>query len=65
MTQLKFDAKTGRLLPQKVRYEIKHSELDEETIEKYIKNECNFEVKCDNEGDLIFNEEIKIKKEIF
>jgi len=55
MTQLKFDEK-GALIPQKISYAIKHSELDEETIEKYIKNECNFEVKYDNEGDLIFND---------
>lgn len=37
MGQLKFDAKTGKLLPQKISYRVKHEEAIEEILEEYIK----------------------------
>ncbi len=54
MTQLKFDAITGELLPQKISYDVKHEEETEEMFEKYIKSECNFKVDYDNEANPIF-----------
>lgn len=43
--------KNGNLIPQKVRYKIKHNELDEEIIENYVENECNFQIKYNKEGE--------------
>jgi len=53
MSQLKFD-KNGVFIPQKIKFKIKRSELDEEFIEKYIENNCNFKIKYDNEANPIF-----------
>lgn len=61
MSQLKFD-KNGLFIPQKAKYIIKHNELDEEFIEKYINNECNFKVSYDNKADPVFIK--KNKKEV-
>jgi len=58
MRQLKSNAITGKLLPQKVNYSIKHEEEIEEMIDKYIKNDCNLKVNYDNEANPIF-----VKKE--
>ncbi len=45
MDQLKFDEKT---------YTVKHDETDEESIDIYIKNECNFKIEYNNEGKTRF-----------
>lgn len=58
MAQLKFDKKTGNLSPQKVNYVIKHNELDNEMIDKYLQRKTDFSIDYDNEGNAIF-----IKKE--
>jgi len=58
MAQSKFDASTGELLPQKVICNVKHEEETEEMIDKYVNNECNFQIEYDNESNPIF-----IKKE--
>ncbi|HUS48633.1 MAG TPA: hypothetical protein VMZ91_00570 [Candidatus Paceibacterota bacterium] len=42
MTQLKFDKK-GSLIPQKIRYDIKHDERDKEFIDKHMKDESKFQ----------------------
>lgn len=47
---LKFDKK-GRLISQKVRFVVKHDELDEEFIDKYIKNECDFGIEYNKRGE--------------
>ncbi len=60
MDQLKFSEETGELLPQKVTYTVKHDEADEESIDIYIKNECNFKIEYDNEGELLFKQKTKI-----
>lgn len=54
MAQLKFDKKTGKLSPQKVNYVIKHNEWDEEIIDNYIENNCNFKIEYDKQGYIIF-----------
>ena len=51
MAQLKFDKK-GFLIPQKINYDVKHSERDKE----FIDNECNFEIKYNKKGDFKFIE---------
>ena len=48
--KMKFDKKTRKLLPQKIKYAIKHDEVDEEIINKYIENECNFRIEYENES---------------
>lgn len=60
MVQLKFD-KEGVFIPQKINYDVKHNEKDEELIEKYIKNNCNFKIDYDNDANPIFIKKIKIK----
>ena len=61
MSNLKFNQK-GDLIPQKIKYKIKHNELDEETIEECIQNNYNFKIECNNEENTIFNKKNLIKK---
>jgi len=58
MTQLKFDKK-GCLIPQKIRYDVKHHERDEAFIDKYIKKKANFQIDYDHKGNPIFKEKNK------
>jgi len=53
MAQLKFN-KEGKLIPQKISYDVKHNERDKEFIDEYVKDECNFEIKYNNKGDFKF-----------
>lgn len=55
MTQLKFDKK-GILIPQKIKYNVKHNERDKEFIDKYIKKKTNFQIDYDHKGNPIFKE---------
>lgn len=61
MSNLKFNQK-GDLIPQKIKYKIKHNELDEETIEECIQNNYNFKIEYNNEENTIFNKKNLIKK---
>lgn len=60
MTQLKFDKK-GFLIPQKIRYDVKHKERDKEFIDKFIKKKTNFRIDYDHKGNPIFKEKNKEK----
>ena len=57
MTQLKFDG-NGGFIPQRVNYKLTKDEEKEEMIDKYVNNECNFQIEYDNKSNPIF-----IKKE--
>ncbi|MBA7516655.1 hypothetical protein ES705_08703 [subsurface metagenome] len=46
MGQLKFDKK-GVFIPQRIKFSIKHNELDEEMIDNYVKKECDTPYECD------------------
>ena len=61
MSQLKFN-KNGVFIPQIVKINIKRNELDEEMIEKYIKEKINFQVNYDHKGNPIF---IKKERKVF
>ena len=61
MAQLRFD-KNGVLIPQKIRYDVKHDERDKEIIDGFIKDKCNFKIKHNSEGDPEFNEKNKKEK---
>lgn len=61
MSQLRFN-KEGVLIPQKIRYDIKLDERDKELIDEFIKDECNFKIKHNSEGDPEFNEKNKEEK---
>ena len=50
MGQVKF-SKNGVFIPQRVNYKLKRDEEKEEMIDKYINNECNFQIEYDNEGE--------------
>lgn len=63
MDQIKFDEK-GYLIPQKVNYTIKRNEMDEVSIDIYIKNECNFKIEYNNEGELLFKQKTKIIQKV-
>lgn len=54
---MKFD-KNGNLIPQKIKFDIKHDELDEDVFDKYITDECNFKIKYDKKENATF-----VKKE--
>lgn len=58
MPNLKFD-ENGSLISQKVNYTIKHDETDEELVDNYIKNECNFKIEYNKEGKTEFTEKEK------
>ena len=58
MTKLKFD-KRGFLLPQKIEYKVRHDEQTEEFIDKYIENDCNFQIEFDKKGDCKFEKRKK------
>lgn len=53
MTQLKFDKK-GVLIPQKIKFDVKHNERDKEFIDKYLKRKTDFQIDDDNKGNAIF-----------
>jgi len=61
-TQLKFDAITGVLLPQKISYNVQHEEEIEEMLEKYIKKKTNYQINYDQKGNAIFIKKEKSKK---
>lgn len=63
MTQLKFDAITGELLPQKISYDVIHEEETEEMFEKYIKKKTNFQIDYNDEGNATFVKKEKNSKE--
>ena len=50
---MKFN-KNGNLIPQIVKYEVKHEEETEEILDKYIKKKTDFQIDYDNEGNAIF-----------
>ncbi|HUS49142.1 MAG TPA: hypothetical protein VMZ91_03200 [Candidatus Paceibacterota bacterium] len=54
-----FDTKTGMLLPQKIKYIVKHEEETEEMLDRYLQKKTNFQIDYDSKGDAIF-----IKKEV-
>ncbi len=50
---MKFN-KNGALVPQKVKYKIKHEEETEDLINNYININCNFQIVFDKKGDPVF-----------
>jgi hypothetical protein len=53
MVQLKFD-KHGVFIPQIVKLNVKRNKLDEEMINEYVNNECNFQIEYDSKSNPIF-----------
>lgn len=62
MTQLKFNKK-GCLIPQKIRYDVKHNERDKAFIDRYLKKKTNFQIDYNNEGNATFVKKEKNSKE--
>jgi len=58
VSQLKFD-ESGTFIPQIVKLNVKRNELDEEMIEKYIKNDCNFQIEYNKRGEPQFIKKIQ------
>ncbi len=50
MGQLKFDAITGKLLPQKISYNVKHEEAIEEMLEDCVKKGKEIEKVIEDNG---------------
>lgn len=51
--------KNGDLIPQIVKYKVKHEEATEEMLDEYIKKKTDFQIDYEHEGNARFTEKEK------